>query len=130
MSKKTGLPLIDFFNANRKAKKSEVEKPTGDDLKKRGTDAALSTDVAQVYLERIEAALKSFPIGHRITIESLTGVVGRPPPGKANVVGASMLRLSQRKLIRKTGRMVKPGRKERHANLIPEWEIVRYEPTD
>lgn len=102
--------------------------PTGDELKEEGTNKALSKEASQIYRDKLVDTLKVFPAGRRITVEQLTGIVGRPPEGvSVNAVGAAVNFMAKRGMIRKTGKMLKPGRKERHSNLIPEWEVVRYD---
>lgn len=101
---------------------------TGDELKDEGMSKALKKEAAQLYRDHFVEALKTFPVRFRLTAEQLTAIAGRPPEGVSdNAVGAIMAGMSKRGLIRKTGKMLKPGRKERHSNLLPEWIVVRYD---
>lgn len=100
---------------------------TGDQLRDEGINKTLSKEASQIYRDKLIDTLKVFPVRSRITVERLTGIVGRPPEGVSNnVIGAAVNAMAKRGLIRRTGVMLKPSRKERHSNLIPEWEIVRY----
>lgn len=100
---------------------------TGDQLRDEGIDKTLSKEASRLYRDKLIETLKVFPVRSRITVERLTGIVGRPPEGVSNnAIGAAVNAMAKRGLIRRTGVMLKPGRKERHSNLIPEWEVVKY----
>lgn len=101
--------------------------PTGDELKEEGQAKAMRKKAARLYRDMLVETLKVFPVGRRISIENLTGIVGRPPEGVSNnVVGGAVSFMARKGLISRTGKMLKPARKERHSNLIPEWEIRKY----
>ncbi len=103
--------------------------PTGDDLKEEGMAKAMRKKASQQYKLDIIAALKCFPVRSRITVDRLTGIAGRPPQDiSPNALGAIVAGIAKQGMIRKTGRMVKSERKERHSNESAEWEIVSYAP--
>ena len=100
---------------------------TGEELKEEGIAKVKRKEETRKYGAHLQDALKCFPPRSRITVEQLTGIVGRPPEGVSpNAVGAIIHGMAKRGLIRKTGRMIKCIRKERHAGECPEWEIVSY----
>jgi hypothetical protein len=102
---------------------------TGDDLKEEGMSKALRKKASQQYRLDVVAALRCFPIRSRITVDRLTGIAGRPPAEvNPNAVGAIIASLAKQGMIRKTGRMVKSERKERHSGEAAEWEICSFEP--
>jgi len=104
-----------------------AQPPTGDELKEDGIAKVSSKEASRHYRNGLVETLKCFPVGSRITSEQLTGIYGRPPEGvSVNAVGAAINFMAKRGMICKTGRMLKPGRKERHSNLIPEWEVRHY----
>ncbi len=102
--------------------------PTGDDLKEEGMAKSLVKKANRHYRDVLVETLKLFAVGSIITSEKLTGIVGRPESfGATNsCVGSSFNFMASKGLIERTGRMVKPLRKERHSNLIPEWEVRKY----
>lgn len=101
---------------------------TGDELKDEGMAKSLQKKANRKYRDNLIETLKVFPVRSRITVEQLTGILGRPEGFGAthSCIGSSIHHMARLGLIRKTGRMLKPGRKERHSNQIPEWEVVRY----
>lgn len=100
---------------------------TGDELKEEGMSVVMRKKAARQYRDMLVDALKVFPVRSRITVENLTGIVGRPPEGiSVNSVGPAISYMLRHGLISPTGRMLKPGRKERHANPIREYEILKY----
>lgn len=131
--------LIDFADSDRKSANTTRHhwqpldlfsgpQVTGEELKKEGMNKSLSTKPSHIYRDRLIEALKLFPVRSRITVEQLTGTIGRPElfGATCNCVGAIINGMSKRGLIRKTGRMIKPDRKERHCTEIAEWEILKY----
>lgn len=103
---------------------------TGEELKEEGMSAVMRKKAARQYRDMLVDALKVFPVGSRITIDRLTAIVGRPPEGMSTgVIGAAVNFMGKKGLIRKTGRMIKSERKERHANESAEWEVVSYKPS-
>jgi len=100
---------------------------TGDALKTEGMDKTLSKEQSKLYRDKLTDTLKVFPVRTRITIEQLTGIVGRPPEGVSNnAIGAAVNSMAKKGLIRETGRRIKAGRKERHSGDVREWEVVKY----
>ena len=100
---------------------------TGDELKEKGMDKALSKKASQEYRDSLIETLRKFSVGSIITIEQLTAIAGRPPEGvSSSAIGAAVNTMAKRGLIRQTGKWVKPQRKERHSTKIPEWEVLKY----
>src|SRR5258708_4161072 len=85
---------------------------TGDDLKEEGMSKAMRKELARKYRDQIVEALKIFPVRSRITVENLTGIVGRPPKEiSSNAVGPAVNFMIKKGMLCPTGKMLKPGRK-------------------
>lgn len=130
--------FIDFADTDRREVNSKWRPPevgifsglpiTGDELKEEGIKKVLDKKPSQVYRDRLTDALKNFPVRSRISVDQLTGLVGRPPQGvHPSAVGAIINGMAKRGLIRKTGKPIQTTRKERHASPNAEWEVVKYE---
>lgn len=112
------LPQVSIFSG---------EPVTGAELKQEGIDRTMRKKASRQYRDRLIEALKVFPVRSRITIEQLTGIVGRPPEGvSVNAVGAIVNGMAKKGLISKTGKMPTAGRKERHGGQVSEWEVLKY----
>src|SRR5438105_4607107 len=102
---------------------------TGDDLKEEGLSKVMRKQASRLYRDMLVDALKVFPIRSRITVDRLTSIVGRPPEGvNPNVTGAIVAGMAKQGMIRKTGRMIKSERRQRHSGEAAEWEIVSFAP--
>lgn len=128
MSKPFEQFKIDFENPPKPVGIFSGPPITGDELKEDGMAKTLRKKLAREYRDKIVASIKQFPIGKCITVEQLTAIVGRPPEAvSVNAVGSCINYIAKQGMIQRTGRMLKPTRKERHSNMIPEWRIIKYE---
>lgn len=93
---------------------------TGEERKYTGMETVL-IDTPEAYKERFYEVVKGFLKGYVFNAEDVTGIVGRPPGGKSNVVGALMSKCSRDGLTVFTGRMVKAERAGMNATLLMEW---------
>lgn len=94
----------------------------GERRKAEGMESVLA-NTAEEYKRAFTAEVERLPKGLRFTVEDITARVGRPPQGTHyNAVGALVNRLAWRRLMRKTGRMVKARRPSLHATELAEWE--------
>ena len=123
------LPLFDPLDQIQKdahGSRKHLRLVAGEELKEEGMRAVLDA-TPEPYKLRIQHALLSFPLFHRITVEDLTHIAGRPPEGTHfNAVGAIINGLAKRGFIRKTGRMVKAQRPGMHATELAEWEVLKW----
>ena len=87
-------------------------------LKDEGMTLAASASPA--YGTRFLDAIRAFPMGKRLTSESVTALVGLPPNGSEGAVGAWMNGAARKGLIRRVG-FTPAKRPSQHATMISEW---------
>ena len=83
----------------------------------------LAAGASPAYGTRFLDAIRAFPMGKRLTSESVTALVGLPPNGSEGAVGAWMNGAARKGLIRRVG-FTKAQRANQHATMISEWEKV------
>lgn len=111
------LPLFDRLFEQGESNRSV---PVGERRKQDGMDRVLF-GLSDEYRIKFCAVVEGLPKGHEFTVENITEIVGRPPEGKSNAVGALISGCGRRGLIRRTGRMIKAKRPSSNSTELSEW---------